>query len=134
MYLIGNAEELKTFRDYVNNEAETRVEEGRNYVNVSAVLTADIDLKGEVWTPICDDSQGTGRAVRYEGTFDGAGYAIKDLTSLNAKMCPAFLDISKAALSRICPSKGIQAASTAQGLLWEERRARCLKTVLSREE
>ena len=79
VYLIGNAEELKTFRDYVNNEAETRVEEGRNYVNVSAVLTADIDLKGEVWTPICDDSQGTGRAVRYEGTFDGAGYAIKGL-------------------------------------------------------
>ena len=44
---------------------------GKNDYNIT--LAADIDLNGEVWTPI-----GTLEKI-YKGTFDGAGFTIKNL-------------------------------------------------------
>ncbi len=62
-YQIGTAEELKAFRDIVNG--------GENAA--CAVLTADIDLENEAWTPIGSNSKA------YIGTFDGQSYTISGL-------------------------------------------------------
>ena len=75
-YQINTAAGLKWFRDKVNN-AKTKEE-----TKICAVLTADIDLKNEEWTPI-----GIGNGTRngvpidfpYSGTFDGNGHTISGL-------------------------------------------------------
>ncbi len=70
-YLIGTADELKWFAEYVNK--------GNNTVN--AKLTKDIDLSTVCgsnntgsWTPI-----GKSGTQRYKGTFDGDGHIVKNL-------------------------------------------------------
>ena len=66
---IATAEELKAFRDRVNNGETT----------LNAVLTADIALdKSETWTPI-----GTSSAM-YAGIFDGNGHTISGLNVTGA--------------------------------------------------
>ena len=75
-YQISTAAGLKWFRDKVNN-AKTKEE-----TKICAVLTANIDLKNEEWTPI-----GIGNGTRngvpidfpYSGTFDGNGHTISGL-------------------------------------------------------
>lgn len=75
-YQINTAAGLKWFRDKVNN-AKTKEE-----TKICAVLTANIDLKNEEWTPI-----GIGNGTRngvpidfpYSGTFDGNGHTISGL-------------------------------------------------------
>lgn len=76
-YQISTADQLKLFRDKVN-DAKTKEE-----TKICAVLTADIDLKNEEWTPI-----GIGNGTRnngatidfpYSGTFDGGGHTISGL-------------------------------------------------------
>ena len=68
-YQISSAEGLKWFRDKVNN-AKTPDE-----TKICAVLTADIDLNNEPWTPIGPD-----RDSAYTGTFDGQGHTVKNLS------------------------------------------------------
>ena len=63
-YTISTAEQLYAFANAVN--------EGNTTAN--AVLTADITLTGENWTPI-----GKENACMYEGTFDGQGHTISGL-------------------------------------------------------
>ena len=75
-YQISTADQLKLLRDKVN-DAKTKEE-----TKICAVLTADIDLKNEEWTPI-----GIGNGTRngvpidfpYSGTFDGNGHTISGL-------------------------------------------------------
>ena len=68
-YQIGTAEELKKFRDVVNGtNGETQ------NTAACAVLTADIYLENEAWTPI-----GGPYDAAYTGTFDGHGHAITGL-------------------------------------------------------
>ena len=71
-YLIEDAADLKAFRDMVNKEASSAV---------YALLTADIDLNNEEWTPIYPESGYITEA--YAGTFDGDGHTISGL-SINA--------------------------------------------------
>ena len=68
-YQISSAEGLKWFRDKVNN-AKTPDE-----TKICAVLTADIDLNNEPWTPIGPD-----RDSAYTGTFDGQGHTVRNLS------------------------------------------------------
>ena len=63
VYQIGSAEDLAGFAALVNGGT----------ANVSAVLTADIDLGNKPWTPI-----GVSGAP-FNGTFDGNGYTIYNL-------------------------------------------------------
>ncbi len=64
-YQIGTAQDLKDFRDLVNNGTAN----GSN-----AVLTADITLStSEYWSPIGTDNN------KYHGTFDGQGHSIKNM-------------------------------------------------------
>ncbi|MBQ1364033.1 MAG: hypothetical protein IIY43_13455, partial [Oscillospiraceae bacterium] len=68
-YQIGTAAELEKFRDIVNGaNGETQNK------SACAVLTADIDLNNEAWTPI-----GGPYDAAYTGTFDGKGYTISGL-------------------------------------------------------
>ena len=69
-YQISTADQLKLFRDIVNGAGGQKQDRG-----ACAVLTADIDLNNEAWTPIGPD---TGSA--YTGTFDGRGHTVKNLS------------------------------------------------------
>ena len=62
-YKISSAEELREFAKLVNDDETTAY----------AVLTDDIDLNNQPWTPIGSDSR------PYRGTFDGANYTISGL-------------------------------------------------------
>ena len=76
-YQINNAAGLKWFRDKVNN-AKTKEE-----TKICAVLTANIDLKNEEWTPIGigNGTENNGATIDfpYSGTFDGNGHTISGL-------------------------------------------------------
>lgn len=64
-YEIGTVEQLKLFRDAVN--------EGNSFAKATVKLTADIDLENEEWTPI-----GT-KANAFAGIFDGGGHTVSNL-------------------------------------------------------
>ena len=69
-YQISTADQLKRFRDIVNGSNGQTQNRG-----AYAVLTADIDLNNEPWTPIGPD-----RDSAYTGTFDGQGHTVKNLS------------------------------------------------------
>ena len=62
-YRIATAQQLAAFRDQVNAGS----------TGLCAKLTGNIDLQGQAWEPIGLTSSG------YTGTFDGSGYAIRNL-------------------------------------------------------
>ena len=61
-YKIGTAAQLAWFANAVNSGSRS----------ACAVLTADIDLNGQEWTPIANGGINNG----YTGTFDGQGHVI----------------------------------------------------------
>lgn len=71
---IGSKDELVEFANRVNS--------GETFEGKLVVLTADIDLENMAWTPIGYDSYGTSPedAVSFNGTFDGRGHTISNLT------------------------------------------------------
>lgn len=69
-YQIGTADQLKLFRDIVNGASGQTQNRG-----AYAVLTANIDLNNEPWTPIGPSDSGS-----YTGTFDGQGHTVKNLS------------------------------------------------------
>lgn len=71
-YQISTADQLKLFRDIVNGAGGQTQNRG-----AYAVLTADIDLNNEPWTPIGNYTGGN--QIYYEGTFDGGGHTISGL-------------------------------------------------------
>jgi len=76
-YLINNLDDLKKFRDAVNA--------GVTYAGEYVLLTSDIDLSGEVWTPIgisnYDKTPETSDVRMFAGNFDGGNHTISGLTS-----------------------------------------------------
>ena len=75
-YQISTAEGLKLFRDIVNGTGGQTPNRG-----ACAVLTANIDLNNEPWTPI-----GPSESSAYTGTFDGQGHTVKNLSvTVNVK-------------------------------------------------
>ena len=70
-YQISTADELFWFASLVNGTLEG-VEQN---TAACAVLTANIDLSGQTWTPI-----GTSTSNYFKGTFDGGGHTISNLT------------------------------------------------------
>ena len=67
-YFISNADELVYFAKSVNVDGET-------YAGKTVKLTADIDLAGKLWIPV-----GQTQVSSFQGTFDGQGYTIKNMT------------------------------------------------------
>ena len=73
-YQISTADQLKLFRDIVNGAGGQTPNRG-----AWAVLTADIDLNNEPWTPIGKYTDDGFDNTPYTGTFDGQGHTIKGL-------------------------------------------------------
>ena len=71
-YQISTAAQLKRFRDIVNGTGGQTQNRG-----AYAVLTANIDLNNEPWTPIGNYTEKN--KIYYEGTFDGGGHTISGL-------------------------------------------------------
>ena len=71
-YQISTADQLKLFRDIVNGAGGQTQNRG-----AYAVLTTNIDLNNEPWTPIGNYTEGN--QIYYEGTFDGGGHIISGL-------------------------------------------------------
>ena len=69
-YQISTAAQLKRFRDIVNGSKGQTPNRG-----AWAVLTANIDLNNEAWTPIGPDTESA-----YTGAFDGQGYTVRNLS------------------------------------------------------
>ena len=67
-FLINNIDDLKFFRDSVNN--------GNKYNGQYVKLNADIDLNNEEWTPIADMNVDKASFI---GTFDGGNHTISNL-------------------------------------------------------
>ena len=86
-YQISTAEGLKWFRDKVN-DAKTEEE-----TKICAVLTANIDLKNEEWTPIANYT--TTNEIFYEGTFDGGGHTISGLNVTGKFRCASLFGAVK---------------------------------------
>ena len=70
-YQISAADELFWFASLVNGTLEG----AEQNTAACAVLTADINLSGQTWTPI-----GTSTSNYFKGTFDGADHTISNLT------------------------------------------------------
>lgn len=75
VYQIETAEELFWFAALVNGTLEGTAQNAA----ASAVLTTNIDLTGEAWTPIGSESN------PYTGTFDGQNHTISGMTIENAE-------------------------------------------------
>ena len=86
-YQISTAAWLKWFRDKVN-DAKTEEE-----TKICAVLTANIDLKNEEWTPIANYT--TTNEIFYEGTFDGGGHTISGLNVTGKFRCASLFGAVK---------------------------------------
>ena len=78
VYEISNAGQLFWFAALVNG---TLTDGTAQNAAASAVLTTDIVLTGEAWTPIGNYSAST--SLKYTGTFDGAGHTISNLTTVD---------------------------------------------------
>lgn len=72
VYQIGTAAELAWFAEHVNSLCET----DNGLVRADAVLTADLDLGSQEWTPI---SRTAYVVNAYAGTFDGQGHTVSGL-------------------------------------------------------
>ena len=87
-YQISTADQLKLFRDIVNGAGGQTQNRG-----AYAVLTADIDLNNELWTPIGNYTEGN--KIYYEGTFDGGGYTISGLNVTDKFRCASLFGAVK---------------------------------------
>ena len=87
-YQISTADQLKLFRDIVNGSNGQTPNRG-----ACAVLTADIDLNNEAWTPIGNYTEGN--QIYYEGTFDGGGYTISGLNVTGKFRCASLFGAVK---------------------------------------
>lgn len=63
-YLIGSAEELEKFSDYIDAESRS----GEHFL-----LTSDINLGGAEWSPVAANSC-------FNGVFDGGGHTVSNFT------------------------------------------------------
>ena len=87
-YQISTADQLKLFRDIVNGAGDQAQNRG-----AYAVLTANIDLNNEPWTPIGNYTEGN--QIYYEGTFDGGGYTISGLNVTSKFRCASLFGAVK---------------------------------------
>ena len=87
-YQIGTADQLKLFRDIVNGAGGQAQNRG-----AYAVLTANIDLNNEPWTPIGNYTEGN--KIYYEGTFDGGGHTISGLNVTGNFRCASLFGAVK---------------------------------------
>ena len=115
-YQISTADQLKLFRDIVNGAGGQTQNHG-----ACAVLTADIDLNNEPWTPIgkyTDD----GTNNPYTGTFNGQGHTIKGLyVNLPDVAVGLFGCLNGAAVRNLTVDGYVQGRNTVGGIVGKAR-------------
>lgn len=101
-YQISSAEDLKVFRDIVNGENGQEKNTG-----ACGVLTKDIDLSGEDWTPIGKRPESEENLdLPYKGTFNGNGHTIKGLTITSGDYAGLFGCIEDATIADVTLKDG----------------------------
>ena len=95
-YLIEDVEDLKLLAKKVNS--------GETYEGKYFKLTADIDLKNEEWTPIGTMLVEEGRP--FQGTFDGGGHQIANLTISNGGQYGGLFGYTEGAVIKSCNVTG----------------------------
>lgn len=104
VYQIGSGAELAWFRTHVNSTAAC---------DSNAVLTADIDLNNQNWTPISIQSA---VADKYKGTFNGQFHSISGLsvsgTTANQGL---FADINGATIKNLMVEGNVRGSSNYVG-------------------
>lgn len=76
-YLISNAKELAYFRNQVNELTDSK--RANDFKDKYFMLTADIDLNGQEWTPI-----GLTANEGFNGNFDGNGKVVSNFKITNS--------------------------------------------------
>ena len=78
-YRIDSAQTFANYMFMVNNDYRN-TSNNVYYKNSYAKLTANINLSGKYWTPIGCQNSNIFVNTTYQGTFDGNGYTINNLT------------------------------------------------------
>ena len=95
-YLIEDAKDLKLLAEKVNS--------GTTYEKTYFKQTADIDLNNEPWTPIGTMLVEEGRP--FQGTFDGGGHQIANLTISNGGQYGGLFGYTEGAVIKSCNVTG----------------------------
>ncbi len=102
-YQIADGEQLAYLATLVNGTKNSST--GKYYV-----LTADIDLNDQAWTPI-----GTSSTYRFEGVFNGSGYSVTGLSIDSSKSYQGLFGyISSARISNLTVDGEINISGSAQ--------------------
>ncbi len=77
-YIIATVDDLKLARDLINADTDMDTD---GYAEAHYLLTADLDLNNEEWTPIAPyvEVNSTTNLAGFEGTFDGGNHVIKNI-------------------------------------------------------
>ena len=115
-YQIGSGAELAWLADKVNNASSV----AKLYV----VLTDDIDLDNQLWTPIGKFGYGTSDRS-FSGSFDGKGYTVKGLNVSNAADAGLFGAAKGAVIKNLVVRGSVTGTDNAAGILAVARNEAC---------
>ena len=110
-YQIGSGAELAWLADRVNNASSGT----KFYV----VLTDDIDLGNQPWTPIGKDFH------EFSGTFDGGGHVVEGLKVSNVADAGLFGVAKGAAIKNLVVRGSVTGADNAAGILAKAKNEAC---------
>ena len=102
-YQIGSGAELAWLADKVNNAS--------GVTKLYVVLTDDIDLDNQPWTPIGKDFH------EFSGVFDGGGYVVEGLNVSNAADAGLFGAAKGAAIKNLVVRGSVTGTDNAAGIL-----------------
>lgn len=109
IYEISTAEQLAGLAQLVND--------GNNFSGKTIVLTADIDLNNQAWTPI---GNGFDAELAFSGTFNGDGYTVSGLNVPDTYFPGLFGQISTSAVVQNLIVKGSVTGGDEASGTWAE--------------
>ena len=118
-YQITDASQLRWFAQQVND--------GRS--SICTVLTKDIDLGDEPWTPIGQYARNA-----YKGVFDGQGYTIKRLkiTGTATQNCGLFGYVSGGTVKNLTVEGTVIGGECTAGIIGEQNGTACVENCVNR--
>lgn len=111
IYEISTAEQLAGLAKLVND--------GNNFSGKTIVLTADIDLNNQAWTPIGNEN-GFDAELAFSGTFNGDGYTVSGLNVPDTYFPGLFGQISTSAVVQNLIVKGSVTGGDEASGTWAE--------------
>lgn len=110
-YQIGSGAELAWLANAVNNAS--------GVTKLYVVLTDDIDLDNQPWTPIGKDSR------EFSGVFDGGGYVVEGLNVSNAADAGLFGAAKGAVIKNLVVRGSVIGTDNAAGILAKAKSGDC---------